>query len=99
MNWEKEMISPKNTKLQFTLVTEGKIVMQVNGIDYELDAGQAIFINKGVLHITTNITPYSQYVSFNFPEKLLGFFANSTMENNYVLPFTNSLFLSLLMTI
>lgn len=82
-------------ELQYTLVTEGKIMMQVNGINYELESGQAIFINKGVLHVTKPITHNSAYVSFNFPEKLLAFFTDSNMEKNYVVPFTNSFFLSL----
>ncbi|MEK8130111.1 AraC family transcriptional regulator [Paenibacillus filicis] len=82
-------------ELQFTLVTEGKIVMQVNGMDYELESGQAIFMNKGVLHITSKVKPNSQYVSFNFPEKAIGFYSDSNMEKNYVFPFTHSLFLSL----
>lgn len=34
-------------ELQITLVTKGKLTIQVNGIDHELEAGQAILINKG----------------------------------------------------
>ncbi|MFC9708796.1 helix-turn-helix domain-containing protein [Paenibacillus sp. NPDC056933] len=83
-------------ELQITLVTHGKLVIQVNGMDHELDEGQAIFINKGVLHVTTNLTHNGQYVSFNFPEKLLAFYADSAMEKNYVSPYTNSSLLSLL---
>ncbi|MEC0183610.1 AraC family transcriptional regulator [Paenibacillus peoriae] len=82
-------------ELQITLVTKGKLVIQVNGINHELETGQAILINKGVLHVTTHLTHNGQYVSFNFPEKLLAFYADSAMEKNYVLPFTNSLLLSL----
>ncbi|MDY8093628.1 MULTISPECIES: AraC family transcriptional regulator [Paenibacillus] len=82
-------------ELQITLVTKGKLVIQVNGIDHELETGQAILINKGVLHVTTHLTHNGQYVSFNFPEKLLAFYADSAMEKNYVLPYTNSLLLSL----
>ncbi|WP_264454232.1 AraC family transcriptional regulator [Paenibacillus polymyxa] len=81
-------------ELQITLVTKGKLVIQVNGIDHELETGQAILINKGVLHVTTHLTHNGQYVSFNFPEKLLAFYADSAMEKNYVLPYTNSLLLS-----
>jgi AraC-like DNA-binding protein len=82
-------------ELQFTLVTEGKIVIQVNGVTHELQAGQAIFINKGVLHVSMQVDKNSEYVSFNFPEKLLAFYSDSQMEKNYVRPYTNSLFLSL----
>ncbi|MBY9078795.1 helix-turn-helix transcriptional regulator [Paenibacillus sp. HN-1] len=81
--------------LQITLVTTGKLVIQVNGIDYELETGQAIFINKGVLHVTTNLTANGQYISFNFPEKLLAFYSDSAMEQNYVRPYTDSSLVSL----
>lgn len=84
--------------LQITLVTKGKLSIQVNGMDHELETGQAILINKGVLHVATQLTHDGQYVSFNFPEKLLAFHADSAMEKNYVLPFTHSSFVSLVIT-
>lgn len=82
-------------ELQITLVTKGKLVMQVNGIDHELETGQAIFINKSILHVATKLPQHGEYVSFNFPEKLLAFYADSAMEKNYVLPYTNSSLMSL----
>ncbi|PWW04875.1 AraC-like DNA-binding protein [Paenibacillus cellulosilyticus] len=82
-------------ELQITLVTKGKLTIQINGIDYDLDTGQAIFLNKSVLHIVTHLTPEGEYVSFNFPEKLLAFYPDSAMERSYVHPFTNSYLLSL----
>ncbi|MEC0269543.1 AraC family transcriptional regulator [Paenibacillus anseongense] len=82
-------------ELQMTLVTKGKLTIQINGIDYDLRAGQAIFINKSVLHIVTRLSHDGEYVSFNFPEKLLAFYSDSAMERNYVLPYTNSYLLSL----
>jgi AraC-like DNA-binding protein len=80
--------------LQFTLVTKGPLVIQVNGIDHMLETGQAIFINKSVLHITTKLEQNGQYVSFNFPDKLLSFYTDSIMEKKYVLPYTNSFLLA-----
>ncbi|MCM3629461.1 AraC family transcriptional regulator [Paenibacillus glycanilyticus] len=82
-------------ELQMTLVTKGKLTIQVNGIDHDLEYGQAIFINKSVLHIVTQLTPDGEYVSFNFPEKLLAFYSDSAMEKSYVLPYTNSYLLSI----
>lgn len=82
-------------ELQMTLVTKGKLTIQINGIDYDLRTGQAIFINKSVLHTVTHLTHDGEYVSFNFPEKLLAFYSDSAMEKNYVLPYTNSYLLSL----
>lgn len=82
-------------ELQITLVTKGKLIIQVNGINHELETAQAILINKGILHVTTQLTHDGQYVSFNFPEKLLAFHTDSAMEKNYVLPYTNSSLVSL----
>ena len=82
-------------ELQITMATRGRLTIQINGIDYILETGQAVFINKSVLHIATHLTPGGEYVSFNFPEKLLGFYTDSAMEKSYVLPFTNSYLLSL----
>lgn len=76
-------------ELQFTLVTSGQVTIQINGNDYMLHEGEAIFINKGLLHVTTKIADDGKYVSFNFPEKLLCFFNDSRMEHDYVQPYTN----------
>lgn len=77
-------------ELQFTLITRGEVSIQVNGDMYHLSAGEAIFINSGLLHITDYISDDGEYVSFNFPDKLLSFFAGSRMEQSYVLPFTTN---------
>lgn len=84
--------------LQITLVTKGKLVIQINGIDHTLETGQAILINKRILHIATELSHDGQYVSFNFPEKLLAFHIESAMEKNYVLPYTNSSLVSIVIT-
>lgn len=83
-------------ELQITWVTRGSLVIQVNGIDHKLEPGQAILINRGVLHIATRLTHDGEYLSFNFPEKLLSFHPDSAMEANYVLPYTRSSLVSLL---
>ncbi|GAA3406285.1 AraC family transcriptional regulator [Paenibacillus hodogayensis] len=82
-------------ELQMTLVTKGNLTIRINGVDYGLGTGQAIFINKSVLHTVTQLSPDGEYVSFNFPEKLLAFYSDSVMERNHVLPYTNSYLLSL----
>lgn len=81
-------------ELQFTLVTKGTITIQVNGCDYQLKTNEAIFINCGYLHMTTDISEDGEYVSFNFPAKLLSFFSGSRMEQEFVLPYTTNLALS-----
>ncbi len=76
-------------ELQFTLVTSGKIVIEVSGECHELLQGEAVFINSGLMHVTTFISEDGEYVSFNFPDKLLSFFPGSRMEQEYVRPFTS----------
>lgn len=77
-------------ELQFTLVTSGTLGIQVNGVVYRLREGDAIFINRNFLHITTELPENGTYVSFNFPDKMLGFFAGSRMEQDDVLPVTGN---------
>lgn len=77
-------------ELQFTLVTAGNLEIKVNGKLYQLEQGEAIFINKNLLHVTTSLTDDGRYISFNFPDKLLGFFSGSKMEQEDVLPYTNN---------
>ncbi len=76
--------------LQFTLVTKGTVRMQVNGTEYDLNTGDAIFINSGLLHMTNHISAEGEYISFNFPARLLSFFHGSQLEMDYVLPFTSN---------
>lgn len=77
-------------ELQFTLVTKGSVTMQVDGKIHILKEGQAIFINRNLLHITSELPDTGRYISINFPDKLLGFFAGSRMERDYVIPYTNN---------
>lgn len=76
-------------ELQMNLVISGTMQIQVNGVEYILEKGQGIFINRNFLHITTGLTGDGQYVSFNFPERMLGFFSGSRMEQDDVQPFTS----------
>lgn len=79
-------------ELQFTLVREGSIRMTVNGVSSHLSAGEAIFINKDALHITDYMTDDAVYISLDVPERILGFWPSSRMEQNYVLPYTDDPF-------
>lgn len=64
--------------------------LQIYDTIYDLKEGEGIFINSGILHMTTLLSSDGQYVSFNFTERLLGFFAGSRMEQRYVLPYTRN---------
>lgn len=74
-------------ELQYTLVKNGSLTMQINGVDYQLLCGDAIFINSGLLHMTKNISSNGSYISFNFHSKLLSIFKESNMEKYCVLPY------------
>lgn len=76
-------------ELQLTYVTDGTLELQVNGAGYRLEKGEGILINRNFVHITTGLTDGGKYVSFNFPDKLLGFFPGSRMEREDVLPYTS----------
>lgn len=78
-----------HAELQIDLVISGTMKIQVNGTEYTLQKGEGIFINRNILHITTGMTTDAEYVSFNFPEQILGFFHGSRMEQEDVLPFTS----------
>ncbi|MGE4483562.1 MAG: helix-turn-helix domain-containing protein [Oscillospiraceae bacterium] len=74
---------------QFTLVIKDKVIIQVNGIEYELHKGEGLFINCGCLHCTPTIYN-GEYISFNFHTKFLSFFSGSRMEQNYVFPYVTN---------
>lgn len=74
--------------LQFTIVTKGSVTMTVNGKNYRLETNDAIFINSGLLHMTNHISKNGEYVSFNFPTKMLSIIYGSKLESDYVLNFT-----------
>lgn len=76
-------------ELQLTLVTRGTLTIRVDHTSYVLNEGDAIFINRNLVHITTDMSEAGQYVSFNFPDKLLCFFPGSYMAREDVLPLTN----------
>lgn len=76
--------------LQFTLVTKGHLILHVDGNAHELYTRDAVFINSGYLHMTSNLSTGGEYISFNFPSRFLSFFFGSNIEQNYVLPFTSN---------
>lgn len=75
-------------ELQFTYVVTGELKIRIDGKDYRIKEGEAVFINRNLLHITTDLTEDGKYISLNFPDRLLGFFSGSRMEQDYVLPYT-----------
>lgn len=77
-------------ELQFTLVDRGTLNLQVNAVDYTLEEGQGIFINRNLLHVINELSRDGRYFSLNFPDKMLGFFPGSRMEQDDVIPYTGN---------
>lgn len=75
-------------ELQFTYVVSGELKIRIDGKDYLVKEQEAVFINRNLLHITTDLTEDGKYISLNFPDKILGFFPGSRMEQDYVFPYT-----------
>lgn len=74
--------------LQFVLCMKGFVDYQVNGIEYGLKEDEALFINKGALHLSNDMSEDGVYVTFTFPEEILYFFKESRMKYKYVWPYT-----------
>jgi len=77
--------------LQFTIVKSGSIVITINGSNYTLNSKEAIYINSSSLHATTFLSDDAEYISINFPSKLLKYFPGSKIEQLYVIPYTTNL--------
>lgn len=75
-------------ELQFTYVVSGELRIRIDGKDYLVKEKEAVFINRNLLHITTDLTEDGKYISLNFPDKILGFFPGSRMEQDYVFQYT-----------
>ena len=65
----------------------GSATVQVNGAEYPLESGQGVLIGSGMIHGVTALSPEGEYVSLDFPHRLLGFFPGSRMEQRDVLPY------------
>ena len=62
-------------ELQLTRVECGNLDIRVDGIDYTLHQGEAILINRNLLHVTTNLSENGKYISLNFPDQILDILA------------------------
>ena len=54
-------------EIQFTYVSKGELTMQVEGREYVLKEGEALFINSGLIHVTTsrNYLDFSREAGWN----------------------------------
>ena len=63
------------------------------GLSTNLKKKEALFINKGALHMSNDMSEDGEYVTLTFPEELLFFFKESRMKYKYVWPYTRMDFL------
>ncbi len=74
-------------ELEFLLVTEGRAAFRVDASDYELNAGEAIFVNSGLLHSGSVVgdEPCS-FVAVVFHPSLFGNGAIDYLFDQYIVP-------------
>jgi quercetin dioxygenase-like cupin family protein len=74
-------------ELEFLMITKGKAVIRVHTNDYELQAGEAVFVNTGVMHSGT-LTP-SEGCTFKalvFHADILGGGHIDPVQDKYIRP-------------
>lgn len=77
-------------ELEFIVVTKGSLSMMVNGTTYDLKQHQALFINRGLLHMTKSLSEDGEYLSFTFSSTLLSTLHGSQLESDFVHRFTKN---------
>ena len=53
-------------ELQFTYVVNGELRIRIDGKDYLVKEKEAVFINRNLLHITTDLTEDGKYIAVRF---------------------------------
>ena len=75
--------------LQFIIVTQGVVSIDCAGRHFSCARGHGALFNSGVPHRIIGVAG-TEYMSFIFPEKLLGFFVGSDMAAFGVAPFVGA---------
>lgn len=74
-------------ELEFLLVTEGRAAFRVDASDYELNAGEAIFVNSGLLHSGTVVgDERCSFVAVVFHPSLFGNGSIDYLFDQYIVP-------------
>lgn len=75
-------------ELQLLICESGKMRVTAEQWEYELQAGEGLFLNSGLLHSSKALGAGPvQYSSFNIDERMLTFFPGSVLTTDYVLPY------------
>lgn len=70
-------------EIQFVHVLKGSVHMEIYGETFDVSAGDAVFLNRSVLHRITE-KENCHYHSYLIPERMLGFFPGSLMARRDV---------------
>lgn len=78
-------------ELEAAIVTEGAIHVVIGGEQFDLDTGDGFFVNASALHSCQGLTPEGcRLHSLVFHPRLIGGSAESSFNQNYVLPVTQN---------
>ena len=78
-------------ELEAAIVTEGAIHVVIGGEQFDLDTGDGFFVNASALHSCQGLTPEGcRLHSLVFHPRLIGGGAESSFNQNYVLPVTQN---------
>lgn len=73
-----------NRELQFCIVVENTVIFKTDGKEYEISAGDGIFINAGVLHMSKPVQGQNGvYICVMADTKLFHTFKESVFERKY----------------
>lgn len=76
-------------EVQFLYLIKGTVDAQVHQDHLLIHAGECLFINRNAVHLIQG-SDSCIYRSYIIPEKMLGFFPGSVMEEQYVFPITHN---------
>ena len=76
-----------HTEIEFTLITDGRMIYQINDSSIRLNAGEALFGNSGTLHSAHREEEADcSYISVTFSPRLLYGYEGSLLQEKYVEP-------------
>lgn len=79
-----------HSELQFCFITSGTVRFTVNSFSADLEKGNGIFINSGIIHTSKPLTEDAAYVCIDASPSFISGFGGSIMEKNYIKPYIDN---------
>ena len=79
-----------HSELQFCYITSGRVNFTVNSFSQNLEKGQGIFINSGMMHSSRPLSDDAAYVCIDAAPAMISGFDGSILEKKYVSPYIGS---------